>query len=169
MNCIRNRILAWARRREPDFLIGGAENPYLRRWRLLPRNRFFNVYVHQFLRSDDDRALHDHPWMFNASWMLDGWYVEHTIRAGGVAERAEMASGDFKFRWGPAPHRVELLTVADFFKSQPNNQRPVPCWTLFITGPVVRTWGFHCPRRWIPWREFVDARDAGLVGKGCSE
>ena len=61
---IREAILRWARNREPDFIIGGHEAPYLRRHWLIPRNRFFNIYVHEFLRSDDDRALHDHPWAF---------------------------------------------------------------------------------------------------------
>jgi hypothetical protein len=152
---IRECILAWARRREPDFVIGGAENPYLRRWWLLPRNRFFNVYVHQFLRSDDDRALHDHPWA-NCSILLEGEYTEHTIAAGGVHRAEVLRAGNVRVRWsGKLAHRVELHAGH--------------CWTVFITGPVVRTWGFHCPQRWIPWREFVDARDAGLVGKGCSE
>lgn len=47
--------------RAPDFYIGGNANPYLLRWWVIPRNRFFNVYLHKFLRDDDDRALHDHP------------------------------------------------------------------------------------------------------------
>jgi hypothetical protein len=156
MKFIRNAILRWARARQPDFVIGGPAAPYLRRHWLLPRNRFFNVYVHEFLRSDDDRALHDHPWLFNASWIIAGMYIEHSPRGSALRWR-----GDFKFRWGAAPHRVELLD--DFIGSS------VPCWTVFITGPVVRTWGFHCPKGWVPWREFVDDRDAGVVGKGCGE
>lgn len=43
-----------------DFTIGGHERPYLLRWFIIPRNRFFNIYLHKFLRSDDDRALLDH-------------------------------------------------------------------------------------------------------------
>ena len=42
----------------PHMVIGGAEDPYLLRWYLIPRNPFVNVYLHKFLRSDDDRALH---------------------------------------------------------------------------------------------------------------
>jgi len=38
-------------------------------------------------------------------------------------------------------------------------------WSLFIMGPWQRNWGFHTPRRWIPWREYVshldDRRRAG--------
>lgn len=171
MNFIRNAILRWARNRQPDFVIGGQDNPYLRRHWLIPRNRFFNVYVHEFLRSDDDRALHCHPWAFNASWLIDGMYVEHTIREGGVHVATHRQAGDFKFRWGAAPHRVELYHagIATGNGKARGFGRPIPCWTVFITGPVVRMWGFHCPKGWVPWREFVDARDAGSIGKGCGE
>ena len=169
MKFIRNAILRWARNRQPDFVIGGAESPYLRRHWLIPRNRFFNVYVHEFLRSDDDRALHDHPWLFNASWLIEGDYLEHTIREGGVAEVVAREAGDWKFRWGPAPHRVELRMEAETDVRGFSVGWIVPCWTVFITGPVVRPWGFYCPRRWVPWQEFTDARDSGSIGKGCGQ
>jgi hypothetical protein len=152
---IRALILAWARGREPDFVIGGRERPYLRRHWLLPRNRFFNVYVHQFLRSDDDRALHDHPWLFNASWLLAGEYTEHI--PGGLRFRK---AGDVVIRLWSAPHRVELWDSIV-------TGEPKPCWTVFVTGPRVREWGFHCPKGWVHWREFTDARDSGSIGKGC--
>jgi hypothetical protein len=155
---IRAAILRWAQARQPDFVIGGKEEPYLLRWWLIPRNRLFNIYIHKFLRSDDDRALHDHPWLFNCSILLDGMYWEHTLR--GVRL---LAAGDWKFRWGGAPHRVELLQpLANF-------GRPVVCWTLFVTGPVVREWGFHCPKGWVHWKKFTDSRDAGHVGAGCDQ
>jgi len=149
-----DRLIARAQQRRPDFIIGGAEAPYLRRWWVIPRNRFFNIYLHQFLRSDDDRALHDHPW-FNLSLLLRGRYVEHTIRAGGVARAVERRAGAIKLRSPWTAHRVEIIPGEE-------------CWTLFVTGPVVRTWGFHCTRGWRPWREFVDARDTGSVGRGCA-
>lgn len=166
---IRELILRWARNREPDFVIGGAERPYLQRWWLLPRNRFFNLYVHRFLRSDEDRALHDHPWLFNASWLLKGDYAEHTIREGGIAVRTLRMEGDWKFRWGRSPHRVELLYgYAVVEKRLVEYGPPIPCWTLFITGPVVRQWGFYCMERgWIHWKKFTAAEDPGAIGKGC--
>lgn len=162
MQFVRDAILRWARGREPDFVIGGKEHPYLRRHWLIPRNRFFNVYVHQFLRSDDDRALHDHPWLFNVSWLIDGDYIEHTIVQGGTAIATPRKAGDWKFRWGRAPHRVELHRERLHHGGQLR-----PCWTIFITGPIVRVWGFYCPKRWVPWSEFVDQRDAGSIGRGC--
>lgn len=52
--------MAWfekiAQSRNPDFIIGGAD-PYMLRWWVIPRNKVFNIYLHRFLRSDDDRAL----------------------------------------------------------------------------------------------------------------
>jgi hypothetical protein len=138
--------------RAPDFLIGGAEAPYMRRWWVIPRNRFFNVYLHHFLRSDDDRALHDHPW-WNASVLLEGQYAEHTISAGGVNHKHVYTAGAVKLRGASYAHRVELTDG--------------PCWSLFLTGPTLRTWGFHCPNGWRPWKEFVDDRDNGKVGRGC--
>jgi hypothetical protein len=142
---------AIAAKRPPDFVIGGAATPYMRRWWIIPRNRFFNIYLHQFLRSDDDRALHDHPWI-NLSILLDGDYTEHTIEAGGVRKAVHYSVGDWKFRRAKAAHRIEIES---------------PCWSLFITGPIVREWGFHCPNGWRPWQLFVDQRDSGSVGRGC--
>jgi hypothetical protein len=143
-----------AEHRSPDFVIGGNDNPYLRRWYVLPRNRFGGCYLHQFVRSDDDRALHDHPYLFNFSRLLEGEYVEHTIGNGGIHTRSHRNAGDFKFRWGAAPHRVELISG--------------PCWTLFGTGPRVRNWGFYCEQRgWVAWQEFTKANAPGEVGRGC--
>jgi hypothetical protein len=140
-----------AQSRPPDFIIGGKDNPYMLRWWVITRNRFFNIYLHKFLRSDDDRALHDHPWI-NMSYLLAGTYIEHSILAGGVQRAVRYSVGDVKFRWPRTAHRIEI---------------DQPAWSLFITGPVVRVWGFHCPKGWRPWTVFVDQRDSGSVGRGC--
>lgn len=50
----------WLRRLitgQPHQIIPSADDPYLLRWYIIP----LNVYLHKFMRSDDDRALHDHP------------------------------------------------------------------------------------------------------------
>ena len=161
---IRAAILRWAQARQPDFVIGGHDRPYLLRHFLIPRNPVFNIYVHQFLRSDDDRALHDHPWLFNCSVLLDGGYIEHTPT--GLFFRD---SGDWKLRWGSAPHRVELVEVWPEDPESDELSELQPCWTIFITGPRIREWGFHCPKVWVHWRDFTDSRDSGSVGKGCGE
>lgn len=138
--------------REPDFVIGAKDEPYLRRWWVIPRNPIFNIYLHQFLHSDDDRALHDHMY-FNLSILLEGSYVEHSILAGGVQKSVLRKAGELKFRSPWAAHRIEISE---------------PCWTLFITGPRMRNWGFHCPKGWRRWQDFVSERDSGAIGRGCN-
>jgi hypothetical protein len=150
---IAERIIARTTHHAPDFIIGGVEDPYLLRWWVIPRNRFFNVYLHCFKRSDDDRARHTHPWLFNLSWLLRGPYREWT--GDGPVDFVDRVAGDIKFRWGAAPHRVEL-TDGD-------------CWTIFVTGPRVREWGFLCPTRFVHWKEFTAADNPGKIGPGCGE
>jgi hypothetical protein len=60
-------------RRRPDVRIPGDITipPYMLRWWKIKRNAFFNVYYHIVRRSDDDTALHDHPW-WNFSIVLEG-------------------------------------------------------------------------------------------------
>jgi hypothetical protein len=145
-----------ATQRVPDVIIGGADDPYLYRWFVIPRNPIFNIYLHKFLRSDDDRALHDHPWV-NCSVLLDGQYTEHTIGAGGIHHLALRQAGEIKMRWtGRFAHRIELTHGS--------------CWTLFITGPRYRQWGFHCEKSgWVHWEKFTSQNDHGAIGKGCDQ
>ena len=136
--------------RPPDFTVGDKTEPYMERWHVLPRNSWFNIYLHHFLHSDEDEALHDHPYLWNISLLLRGNYLEH-LPGGRVKLRR---SPRLVFRWGRATHRIELIAEA-------------PVWTLFLTGPRVREWGFYCPQGWKHWREFVNARDSGPNSKGC--
>lgn len=146
--------------RPPDYLIGGAERPYLRRWWIIPRNRWLNVYLHNMLRDDDDRALHDHPWA-NVSIILRGGYDEHSPKYPNEwpwnreLKVKRRKPGGVVFRHAKNVHRLTL----------PEGQ--AESWSLFITGPVIRVWGFWCPNGWRPWQEFVDMRDSGSIGKGC--
>lgn len=138
------------------FYIGGANDPYMIRWFVIPRNRWFNIYLHKFCRDDDDRALHDHPWWF-ISIMLVGGYIEHRA---GLATKARRAFS-IAFRPSTAQHRIELF--------RDPNGKIIPCWTLVITGPKSRVWGFWCPKGFVPWHDFVDHTDEGNTGKGCGE
>ncbi|SKM81860.1 Uncharacterised protein [Mycobacteroides abscessus subsp. massiliense] len=169
-------------RLEPHQPIGSeGEPPYLLRWYVIPRNRWLNVYLHKFLRDDDDRALHDHPWWF-LSLVLWGQYIEVTDDGRSVRSAPEL----WRLFWGDRPlvfrpalwrHRVELVkapaTSVERTRIRPR-LRALPCWTLIVTGPRTRLWGFWCsgpawpgasPRhyvdRFVPWDEFGDA--------GCGE
>ena len=169
---LRNRAERWPTRtrRALAYVVG-----------LLP-----NVYLHCFQRDDDDRALHDHP-SWAASYILRGGYIEHTIAAGGIHHRTTYAPGTLRTMGTRHAHRIELhkpRVGAVFFAGlrmifgirDPNanphtgrfNLNHVECWTLFLFGPTVRDWGFHCPNRgWVHWREFTAAGKPGEVGRGC--
>lgn len=150
-------------KRPPDFVIGGEDNAYLRRWWLIPRNRFFNIYLHHFLRDDDDRALHDHPWP-SLSLMLRGLLFE--IYRGGDGETTRYVKpGDVVFRKASFAHRLELTNAHRLEAAK--QYRHLGAWTLFITGPRVREWGFHYPNGWRHWKDFTAAGDSSKVGRGC--
>lgn len=137
--------------RPADFLIGEPSDPYMRRWWLIPRNDQFNVYYHEILKDDDDRALHDHPWP-SFSICTRGGLIEVTEDG----ER-EITPGLCVVRSPETAHRLKLMNPG------------WPAETLFITGPRVREWGFACPKGWVPWQEFVAPYDKGRVGRGCGE
>lgn len=123
---------------------------YMHRWWRIARNAFFNIYYHIVLRSDDDRALHDHPW-WNFSIVLEGGYYEHTIEEGGVHRKVWYGAGSVRFRRaGTFAHRLELAD--DGYGGE------MPVTTIFITGPVLRRWGFHHPSQWVDaydWDTFM--------------
>lgn len=144
--------------RSPDFVIGPFESPYMLRWYMIPRNRWFGIYWHRFLRHDDDRALHDHPW-WSFSIVLRGGYFEITRAHDGTEERKWYGPGSIKLRSAKYSHRIELAERSD--------GSLVHCETLFLMGPRVREWGFLCPQGWVHWRQFVSPGDHGNVGKGC--
>lgn len=163
----KNNKICKALGRYPDHVIGEDSNPYLLRWYVIPKNRWFNVYLHKFMRSDDDRALHDHPW-WNLSILLSGRYFEIM-----PVDRAGFADGSNRdltqklrkpfrvvFRPALAAHRIKLL--------QHFRHGELPVWSLFITGPRIREWGFYCDHGWRHFAEFVSVRPGGnAIGKGC--
>jgi len=147
------------RRAEPPhgFTIGGADDPYLRRWFITPRGDGPAVYLHQFLRDDDDRALHDHPWP-SIGIILEGGYIELTPDA-----EVRRSVGDVVYREPEARHRVVLHRDCI--------GQPKPAWTLFLVGRRVREWGFWCPgsagERFVHWRDFTAGEHGERVGRGC--
>lgn len=138
--------------RPPDFTIGPEDSPYMLRWWVTPRNRFFNIYLHHILQDDDDRALHDHPW-WSLSFCLAGSLFEH-YEKNDVARWRFIRPGAIVFRNGKMPHRLELISSE-------------PAITVFITGPRFREWGFHCPQGWRHWRDFTVPGKPGQRGPGC--
>lgn len=177
---LNGRLQRIAQSRKPDFTIGDDVQPYLQRWFLIPRNRFFNIYLHKFLRSDQDGALHDHMY-FNLSILTENDYVEHTILYGGVHKRVLRRAGTLsgiKVRSPWAAHRVELQKVLTKFNGDRDGgpitlenmeaeMREIPTWSLFITGPRIKSWGFHCPSGWIDQKQFLQPGNYGDGNRGC--
>lgn len=122
-------------KRQPDVIIGVD---YLHRWHVIPRNRFFNVYLHRFIGSDGP-VLHDHPWP-SLSYMVRGWMIEHD----NFGESAIFARR-WRYRSAKYAHRLQRPLT------------PLDVVTLFMTGPICRMWGFHTSRGWVPFREFLPA------------
>lgn len=134
--------------REPDVQIGPEHNRYLKRWWLRRDPAQGNVYLHQILRNDDDRALHDHPWD-STSIILRGTLREVLMEGARV-----LPAGSITYREADVAHRLEVIDG--------------PVWSLFLTGPKTREWGFHCPKGWRHWTVFTDpTTDGETVGRGC--
>lgn len=155
------QMQAWANRvmeRAPDVVIGEFDNPYLRRWWIVPRNSASNTYLHEIIRSDDDRAGHDHPWP-NSSYVISGGYFEviyDPVRPWIEVERLWRGPGSCISRKATDTHRLIV----------PDGDR---CISLFTTGPKEREWGFWCPdgRGWVDWRDFTGGDNGETVGRGC--
>jgi hypothetical protein len=141
--------------RKPDLIIGPASNPQTLRWHIF-KWRGWQLALHKWCRSDDDRALHDHSG-HNVSLILTGGYFE--VLQGGV-ERFRWPLVPY-FRRADLPHCIKL----------PSGGKPV--WTLWLRWPPSREWGFHCPKGWRHWKEYTSTRDYSApgsiseVGPGC--
>jgi hypothetical protein len=112
--------------------IGNHEGVFFFRYTLL-RAKLFNIYLHQFIRGDMDRCLHDHPWDFISIVLWGGYWEE--MWAGKFWRRP----GSILFRRAKTAHRVTL---------DPGKR----AWSLVITGPKVRPWGFWEPSGWVKWK-----------------
>lgn len=138
-------FLHWLSGFLPFREISDGNTPYLERY-YVGTLFGWRFYLHQFVGSDPDRGLHDHPWSKAYSLILSGWYWEET------------RSGTRMVRWlnsltGDTFHRVVLPRSLDKRPSACGmrlyNDTPQPCWTLFFhKAGGVKPWGF--------WREFPE-------------
>lgn len=125
---------------------------YMRRW--FAWCPWFGIRVHHILRSDHDKALHDHPWDFT-SILLTGGYSE--VVPVGPSTRPRPVSPDGKHmridwpRWSIVRHKAE-----DFHRLVLEK----PVWTLVFTGPKRQSWSFLTPKGRIPWRQYLGLTEA---------
>lgn len=116
--------------------LGNPECPHAYRWALIVFG--YGLRLHHWIGDDDNRAFHDHPWWM-LIFMLKGKYVD--VNPYEYGENWDVVSADLvgfrdRFRFRPAEwkHRIKLVYGE--------------CWTVVLTGPKVRNWGF-----WIPGRD----------------
>lgn len=115
--------------------------------------RWLAARVHQIVRSDRDRHLHDHP-CWSISIVLIGGYWEvlpkHQSQTPGFDDmptdikRIWRKPGAIVFRRATDRHRIEI---------KPNAP---PTWSLFILGPKNNKWGFYTPRGKVYWRKYLN-------------
>ena len=126
--------------RPPDLTIYRQGERYLQRWWLVPRvPHRGRAYLHRFVQEDERYGLHDHPWD-SASLMVRGTCREHWRRTGdepGPAHVTVLGPGNVALRPAEHAHRIEPLPARS------------EAWTVFVSVPRVREWGF--------WEECTDA------------
>ena len=118
--------------------------PYLVRFRLFSCP-WFGIFLHQILKSDGDRFLHDHPWNF-WTFILSGYYKETT-----PTTKQYFYAGDLVKHKATDFHRLQL----DY-----------PVWTLFVHGKRQRIWGFQTDKGWVAHNEYdnIGTIESGVAG-----
>lgn len=97
---------------------------------------WFSLNIHQVLKGDPDRDLHDHPAHF-WSFRLLGDYVEELYHPERLEHRR---AGWLVRRHALTPHRIAGVSRI--------------CWRLVLSRRVFRNWGFHTDEGWVPWQEY---------------
>jgi hypothetical protein len=161
-------------------IVNCERDPYLHRWYLL-KTPWVGIFIHKFVRGDDERALHDHPWPFLVIPLWRG-YWEHSEKsptdAGCVVANLRRVYPIIGTRIRPATfrHRVELLPdqwecVECLGTGQWHNDLgpfdcpgcggggvqygdPLPSWSLFIRFKWCREWGLWPKSGWVSWKQW---------------
>lgn len=133
--------------------------PYLRRY-VITRNKWFRIFIHEILMSDEDEEMHDHPWDFT-TFLLSGGYVEEIPRGNYISKKyrekgmneemplSELKTRTYRPRFSIIRHRAE-----DFHRIELEK----PVWTLFFAGNKRRQWGFMTENGWEYYRSFLDRK-----------
>lgn len=136
-------------KRTPFTHLDGYMNRYwlVRQRKWLP----FSIRIHEILRSDEDRHLHDHPWR-NISIVLRGGYTEVTPTD--QAQPAERDWWSLNVKWR-GPGSIVFRKATDRHRLVLTEGKT--CWTIFIMLGNKRQWGFHTQRGWIHWKDYENA------------
>lgn len=152
----------------------GCDRPYLIRFSIFEFFGF-SLKLHFILRSDDDRALHDHPWTFWTLMIAGGYWEEtfgHVAKIGdehsqtvvnGHATQTRLrwyGPGSFRICKSPHAHRLELESFHEWTSESSKTKRIYhPACTLVLMFPKIREWGFHTEKGWLRWFDFSPNRN----------
>lgn len=129
-------VLGWPQRRV-IMSCDASRGPLLTRYFLL-RTPVVALYLHHLHASDEDRALHDHPWSF-ITCLLSSGYWEWIPESANCDRRVWRRRFSILWRQAEWQHRLELAR---------------PCWTLVLRFRRRREWGFITPNGWLDWRAY---------------
>jgi len=123
-------VHGWPRRRM-IMSCDASKGPLLTRYYLIGSSSSrYALYLHHLHVSDEERALHDHPFGF-VTFLLSSGYWEITPWGRHWRRRFSLL-----YRHAEWAHRLELVR---------------PTWTLVLRLRRVREWGFYTPGGWQDW------------------
>lgn len=125
------------------YLLGRPPTDMPRRLARLPWLPY-TVYLHEFLRSDRDRDLHNHPWEAWSTILVGSYLEEYHPSPDCTDVRSRVFGPGAVNHITPSHyHRVDLLDDT--------------VWTLFVTAPKSGEWGFKLrdTGEWVHWRDYV--------------
>ena len=139
---------------------------YLRRFYFTPRRRDefgekhinlpFGLKLHYFYIGDEDRQLHNHPWKWAVSYIILGGYLEERRNDNTFAvETRDVTPGSLNFISGECFHRVIKKPDAKHV------------WTLFLTGPRTKDWGFwnRDTQEYTSYEDYVTSDEQGYINR----
>lgn len=157
--------MAWSLKREKiprGYIIDDYVNdgPYLSRlvfWRIFG----VRILLHRFHVSDQDRALHNHPWKWAFSLILAGSYTEERM-----INKEDFLKGKGKLPnlWTQTKRKrwFNFLTDKDYHRVEELHGE---VWTLFFCGPRKQDWGFLVDGEHIPHEVYLAEHSDGNVSK----
>lgn len=140
---------------------------YMNRW--IAYFGWFNLRIHRFLRGDDERAPHDHPFWF-VTVPTRSYYEQVMEEDGSTCVRKVQA-------WLPHfrkatfrhivlgteaytkevvhPHLEWMYGVISDYSTETRYRTPKPFLTFVLAGARSNGWGFWpAVDKFIPWREW---------------
>jgi hypothetical protein len=144
----QDRKWKWMEHRELTYV--DAPSPFMIRY-ILIATPWGDIKVHNILRPDHGRDMHDHPWPFLAV-ILRGGYTEQ------VPERwvdGQPKGIKKQYRGRGSVYRVPATYVHRIHSLY---TKPAT-WSLVLTGKRCREWGYWAETGWVDWKTYGASAD----------